>query len=108
MRHQPGYGKRARLGAQRCATLSRPGTYTKNYTVLGALHWDGLGELMMIEGGTSKEVFFEFAQRLLLPGVEPGQVVVLDNLAAHKSKEVVELFKDHGVHLLYIPPYSPE
>lgn len=87
---------------------SKPAEFRKNYTVLGALHWDGLKELMMIEGGTSSDVFYEFVRQVLLPNMEPGQVVVLDNLAAHKSKRTVELLGDHGIHLLYTPPYSPE
>lgn len=87
---------------------SKPGGYTQNHTVLGALSLRGLREVMMVQGGTTIEVFTLFAEKILLPELDVGTVVVLDNLAAHKSKTVVELFGDHGVHLLYTPPYSPQ
>lgn len=87
---------------------SKPGTFTRNHTVLGALSLQGLRELMMVPGGTTIPVFMKFAEQILLPSLEAGTVVVLDNLAAHKNKRVVELFGDYGIHLLYTPPYSPE
>ncbi|MEM1009964.1 MAG: IS630 family transposase [Myxococcota bacterium] len=87
---------------------SKPGAYAKNYTVLGGMTQQGMEALMTIEGGTSSAVFYQFAQKVLLPQLQPGQVVVLDNLTAHRTQETRELFEEHGVHLLFIPPYSPE
>ena len=86
----------------------KPGSYAQNYTVLGAMGWQGLGALMTVKGGTSKEVFYQFVEQVLLPTLVAGQVVVMDNLAAHKSTQVVELLGEHGIHVLYTPPYSPE
>ena len=87
---------------------SKPSKYLPNHTVLGALSLDGLGALMTIQGGTSVEVFFAWVEQVLLPELDTNNIVVLDNLAAHKNKRVVELFGDHGIDLLYTPPYSPE
>lgn len=86
----------------------RPRIFARNHTILGSLSTQGIGGLMTVEGGTSSEVFFHFASTELLPRMEAGQVVVLDNLAAHKSDLVTELFEDHGIHVLHTPPYSPE
>lgn len=87
---------------------SKPGCYTQNYTILGSMSMQGIGALMSIKGGTSTQVFMEYARQVLLPELKVGQIVILDNLAAHKNKEVVKLFEEHGVELLYTPPYSPE
>ena len=86
----------------------KPGQFARNYTVIGALDIKGLSTVMMVNGGTTIEVFFEFARQMLIPTMEPGQVVVMDNLAAHRNKRVIELFHDHGIHVLHTPPYSPE
>ena len=75
----------------------------KNLTVLGALRLEGLRELMVVEGGTTVEVFAEFAARVLIPSLEPGMVVVLDNLSTHRSQRVVELFGDHSIHFALHP-----
>jgi transposase len=87
---------------------SKPGVYSKNYTVLGALSLQGMQAMMVVEGGTTTEVFYEYARQILIPSIEVGSVVVLDNLSAHHSVKVRELFDEHGIHLLYTPPYSPE
>lgn len=87
---------------------SKPGTYSKNYTVLGALSLQGMQAMMVIEGGTTTEVFYEYAKQVLIPTLKNGNIVVLDNLSAHHSSKVRKLFDEHGIHLLYTPPYSPE
>lgn len=77
-------------------------------TLISALGMAGIVATMAIESGTSGEVFRAFATEVLLPAVQPGATVVLDNLGAHRSKETRELFASHGVHLKFLPPYSPE
>lgn len=58
----------------------------------------------MIEGGVNGEVFVEYVRRVLTPELEPGQVVVLDNLGAHKRAEVRSLIEARGCRLLFLPP----
>lgn len=86
----------------------RSGQYARNYTVLGAMSHKGMGALMTVNGGTTKPVFIRYVKDVLLPTLKAGQVVVLDNLAAHKSQEVRKLFWDAGIEVIYTPPYSPE
>lgn len=77
-------------------------------TILGALTLTGLSALMTIEGGTSGPVFLAFVLQVLLPSLRPGDIVVLDNLAAHKMQPVREAIESVGARLLFLPPYSPE
>lgn len=63
---------------------------------------------MSVEGGTDGEVFRTYVQHLLGPQLRPGQVVVMDNLKAHKVTGIREVIEAAGARLLYLPPYSPE
>ena len=77
-------------------------------TILGALTLKGLVAHMSVQGGTRGEVFERFVQEKLLPVLQPGQVVVWDNLAAHKRRQVREALEAHGCRVVFLPPYSPE
>ena len=61
-------------------------------------------------GGPNYEgrVFEAFVERLLAPALSPGQVVVMDNLGAHKGERVRELIQERGCELVYLPPYWPD
>ncbi len=62
-----------------------------------------------VEGATTKEVFETYVEHFLAPALKPGQVVVMDNLGAHRPKKVRELIEGEGCELLYLPPYySPD
>jgi transposase len=69
---------------------------------------EGMGPCLAVLGSTTKEVFEAYVERALAPTLRPGQVVVADNLAAHKGEEVRELVKARGCELLFLPPYSPD
>ncbi len=58
--------------------------------------------------GTTKAVFKAYVERVLAPTLRAGQVVVMDNLSAHKSEEVRELIEGRGCEMLFLPPYSPD
>ena len=60
---------------------------------------------MAIEGSTTKEVFEAYVEHLLAPTLTTGQVVVMDNLSAHKGERVRELIEVRGCELLHLPPY---
>lgn len=60
------------------------------------------------KGYTDTNVFNQWVERCLLPDLRPGQVVVLDNAAFHKSKKTIELIEGAGCRLLVQPPYSPD
>ncbi|MBU1221066.1 transposase [Myxococcota bacterium] len=57
---------------------------------------------------SSKDVFIAFIKEILSPNIKKGDIVVMDNLAAHKSIEVKEIIEKCGGEVIYIPPYSPE
>jgi transposase len=63
---------------------------------------------LAVGGATNREVFGAYVERVLAPGLRPGQVVVMDNLTAHKGERVRELIEGRGCELLYLPPYSPD
>jgi transposase len=63
---------------------------------------------MAVEGATTARVFETYVERLLVPALRPGQVVVMDNLGAHRPKRIRELIEERGCELIYLPSYSPD
>ena len=85
-----------------------PAGHWRTLTVLAALTLDGMLASMTIESPTDGDVFLAFLEQVLGPKLEPGHVVVLDNLGPHKVEGVRELIESRGAQLLYLPPYSPD
>jgi len=63
---------------------------------------------MTIESPTEGEVFLAYVQRVLCPKLKPGDVVIMDNLSAHKVCGVRQHIEACGAEVLYLPPYSPD
>jgi transposase len=82
--------------------------YGKNMTLLSALHLGGMSASMVIEGATTSAVFEAYVEQVLAPILEPGDVVILDNLAAHKSARIRPLIQAKGAYVLFLPAYSPD
>src|ERR1019366_598841 len=89
------------------ATGRPPDTGT-TLTLLGAITSDGLLATMTIESPTDSDVFLAYLEQVLCPRLRLGQVVVMDNLSAHKHPAVRQLIEQAGAELLYLPPYSPD
>jgi len=87
---------------------SVPVNYGANLTLLGALGPTGLEALMTIEGATDGAVFRAYVEHVLGPTLRAGEIVIRDNLKAHKVAGVKEAIEEHGARLLYLPPYSPD
>jgi transposase len=87
---------------------SAPRNWGKNVTLLASITQKGLGASLAVEGATRREVFETYLQGVLAPTLEPGQVVVMDNLSAHKGGRVKEIIEGRGCELIYLPPYSPD
>lgn len=85
-----------------------PAGYWRTMTVLGAVGVSGWVAVMSVEAATDGDVFLAFLERVLCPQLQPGQLVVMDNLAAHKVDGVRELIERTGASLCYLPPYSPD
>jgi transposase len=99
------YG-RARRGQR--AVGSTPINYGENITLVGALGLSGLAAPMMIAGAIDGEVFRVWTERGLCPMLEAGDIVVMDNLQAHKVRGMREAIEGRGARLIYLPPYSPD
>ncbi len=63
---------------------------------------------MTVVGSTTKAVFETYVERVLAPSLSAGQVVVMDNLGAHRGHRVRDLVEESGCSLLFLPPYSPD
>jgi transposase len=77
-------------------------------TMLGAVALDGFRGFMTINAGTSADVFLAYVEQVLAPNLRIGDLVVMDNLAAHKNPAVIAAIRAVGAELLYLPPYSPD
>jgi transposase len=69
---------------------------------------EGMGPTLAVEGSTTAGVFEAYLERVLLPELNEGQVLIMDNLPAHKPDRVRELIEGRGCELLYLPGYSPD
>ena len=79
-----------------------------NTTLLASMTAEGMGPCLAVEGATTQVVFEAYLEKGLVPSLQRGQVVVMDNLSAHKGERVRELIESVGCELLYLPPYSPD
>jgi transposase len=77
-------------------------------TMLGAIALDGFRGFMTINAATSGDVFLAFVEQELVPNLHAGDIVVMDNLAAHKRPRVLKAIRAVGADVLFLPPYSPE
>ena len=77
-------------------------------TILGAMSLDGIVASMTIEAATDREIFLSYLDHCLCPKLQPGDVVVMDNLSSHKVEGVRVRIEKCGATLLYLPPYSPD
>jgi transposase len=90
------------------APSTRPVNRGRHITMLGALSLTGLVAAMTIDGFTDGEVFLAFLREVWVPQLRPGQILIMDNLKAHKVAGVATACAAAGVRLLYLPPDSPD
>jgi transposase len=77
-------------------------------TMISSIRLDGSTACMTIEGATDAEIFREYVRQVLCPTLRRGDIVVMDNLAPHKSETTLALIKEVGAEVLFLPPYSPD
>jgi transposase len=85
-----------------------PQGHWKVLTTLGAMSLRGIDAAMTIESPTDGEVFTAYLDQVLCPKLRPGDVVIMDNLSAHKVAGIRERIEACQARLLYLPPYSPD
>ena len=76
--------------------------------MIAALRLEGLGAPAVFDGPIDSPTFLAYVEQVLVPTLRPGDVVVLDNLAAHKQPEVRTLIEQAGALVRFLPPYSPD
>lgn len=86
-----------------------PKNWGRNVTLLSSMSTTkGMGPSVAVEGATTRAVFEAYVEQALAPSLREGQIVVMDNLSAHKGGRVRELIEGRGCELLYLPAYSPD
>ncbi len=88
--------------------LSVPRNRGKNTTLLSSMTVEGIGPSLAVEGATTARVFETYVEEVLAPSLRSGQIVVMDNLGAHRPARIGELIEERGCELLYLPAYSPD
>jgi transposase len=68
----------------------------------------GMGPSLAVEGATTARVFETYVEKVLVPSLRAGQIVVMDNLSAHRPRRIRELIEQQGCKVLYLPAYSPD
>lgn len=99
------YG-RAAPGAR--VVEATPGGGGARYTFVSTLSLDGLSEPWILKGSMTSEAFQVYIAQILVPGLLPGDIVVIDNLRAHLAAANRTAIEACGAHLVYLPPYSPD
>lgn len=85
-----------------------PKNWGDNVTLMAGIGCRGIIAPMMLYGSLTGDVFAEYVSNHVIPSIHPGDIIVMDNLAAHKTKNVITRIKDAGATLLYLPSYSPD
>ncbi len=85
-----------------------PHGHWKILSTIAALDLKGIRTACCFDGATDTAMFLAFVEQFLVPTLRAGQIVVLDNLSAHKSPRVDELIEATGARVLRLPPYSPD
>jgi transposase len=80
----------------------------QSVTLLASVSTRGMGPAMVLNGAINREAFDAFVEQSLLPTLVPGQIVILDNLAVHKSPRARTLIQSAGCELRFLPSYSPD
>jgi hypothetical protein len=84
--------------------LEVPRNRGKNTTLLASITLGGMGQTMAVEGSTDRGVFEAYVEHALAPTLQAGQMVIMDNLSAHKPARVRELIEERGCELLSTCP----
>jgi transposase len=80
----------------------------KNLALIASISLYGMGESMCLEGATDAEAFEVYVEHFLATSLREGQVVVMDNLGAHRPKRIRDLIEARGAELVSVPSYSPD
>lgn len=85
-----------------------PWGHWKTTTFVAGLRMTGITAPIVLDGAMNGAAFKAYVEQALAPSLEPGDIVIMDNLSSHKVAGVREAIKAAGAFLLYLPPYSPD
>jgi transposase len=85
-----------------------PWGHWKTVTLVAGLHRDGIRAPFVIDHPMNGAIFIEYLRQCLVPALRPGDIVIMDNLPAHKVEPVRQIIEAAGAALRYLPPYSPD
>jgi transposase len=80
----------------------------RTMTFLGALRHDRIAAPCVIDGPINGRSFLAYVEQCLVPTLQPGDIVIMDNLGSHKGKAVRRALRGAGAKLFFLPPYSPD
>jgi transposase len=95
------------LGGNR-TTESVPRNYGASTSMIATLGVGGVEAPMLIEGSVDTLVFNAYCEEVLQPTLQSGDIIVLDNLGAHRASRIEEIAAACGAQVLWLPPYSPD
>lgn len=93
-------GQRLRVGV--------PHGHWLTTTFVAGLSTRGIIAPFVLDGPINREAFETYVERVLVPTLRPGDVVIMDNLSSHKGPRVDDMIQAAGARLLFLPPYSPD
>jgi transposase len=99
------YGRAPR--GERCRAPV-PHGHWKTTTFTAGLRYDGIAAPMVLDGPMNGEAFLAYVEQALVPELRPRDIVIMDNLPAHKVHGVRQAIEAAGASLRYLPPYSPD
>lgn len=85
-----------------------PHGHWRTTTMISSVRLDGTTACMTIEGAANTEVFHAYVREVLVPVLLPGDIVVMDNLGAHKNERTLALIRQAGAQVRFLPAYSPD
>jgi len=97
---------RAKRGERCLAAI--PHGHWKTTTFTAGLRLNGMTAPMLLDGPMNGAAFLAYAEQVLAPELRPGDIVIMDNLPAHKISGAREAIEKAGARLLFLPPYSPD
>lgn len=77
-------------------------------TTLAVMGWTGISAPLVLSGAVNGTIFYGYIEQCVVPTLQPGDILFMDNLSAHKVAGLEELIRSCGAHLVYLPPYSPD
>ena len=93
-------GRRLRAGV--------PHGHWKTTTFVAGLTLRGMIAPFVLDGPINREAFETYVEKVLVPDLRSGDIVIMDNLSSHKGPQVREMIETAGARLLFLPPYSPD